>query len=167
MKKIIFVLVFLLSLPVMAQNTHKWGYLTRPLPENMFIEKKISESSTTPRLVEKNNIMLFKLNGAISAGALTYNSDTKTLEPGVWVGAGPVLSFRQYKADENGAAYQTFGFGVGAILGTSLTEVNLNALKAVLNFEIGSKFSFGYGYAVVTNTPNLRHSILFNTRFDF
>jgi hypothetical protein len=168
MKKLLIIFAFLfIGIGLSAQ---KWNYLARPLPENLFVEKRISTTTglrTLPRIVEKSSVTLFKLNGAISTGALTYDSEAKKLNPDIWVGAGPILSFRKYKPDETGVAYQVFGVGAGAILGASVTEINLGALKVVLLIEIGSRFSFGYGYAVVTNTPNLRHSILFNTRFDF
>jgi hypothetical protein len=187
MKKLILIsILFVLVLSVQAQS---FKYLVGDIPNNLFkdvvIENPTYMSSSLvksgdvyllPRLATSNTATLFKLSGTISTGAMVYDQQTKSIEPEAWVGSGPVFSLRQYKPDALGNAYQTFGVGLGLLVGTNVELVgtnvdepifNLSQLKGTLHFEIRDWASIGYGYAIITPNPDRRHAILFNTRFDF
>ena len=161
MKKLIIILSLLFIMAGLSAQG-PFSYLISPLPENLFKPDKDGV-----RLARANTVILFKLNGVVNTGALTYNSDTKSFEPDAWIGTGPAFSIRKYKSDGSGNPLEQFGLGAGALLGTSLIDINFRQLRTVLNFEIGNRFSIGYGYAAITDMPNKRHSILFNVRFDF
>ena len=186
MKKLILIVILLVS--VLSVQAQSFKYLVGDIPNNLFkdvvIENPTYMSSSLvksgdvyllPRLATSNTATLFKLSGTISTGAMVYDQQTKSIEPEAWVGSGPVFSLRQYKPDELGNAYQTFGVGLGLLVGTNFVTnqdvdepiFNLSQLKGTLHFEIRDWASIGYGYAIITPNPDRRHAILFNTRFDF
>lgn len=180
MKKLILIVILLVS--VLSVQAQSFKYLVGDIPNNFFkdvvVENPTYMSSSLvksgdvyllPRLATSNTATLFKLSGAISTGAMVYDQLTKSIEPEAWVGSGPVFSLRQYKPDALGNAYQTFGVGLGLLVGTNVDEpiFNLSQLKGTLHFEIRDWASIGYGYAIITPNTNRRHAILFNTRFDF
>ena len=180
MKKLILIATLFVS--VFAVQAQSFKYLVGDIPDNLFKDVKVENPTyissslvksgdiyLLPRLNTSNVATLFKLSGTISTGAMTYDTDTKTIEPEAWLGSGPVFSIRQYKPDELGNAYQTFGVGLGLIIGTNVDNpvFDVSQLKGTLHFEIRDWASIGYGYAIITSNSNRRHAILFNTRFDF
>ena len=180
MKKLILIAVLLMS--VISIQAQSFKYLVGDIPDNLFkdvvienpgyVSSNMVKSGNVyllPRLATTNSVTLFKLSGTISTGAMVYDKSTKSIEPEAWVGSGPIFSFRQYKPNELGNANQTFGVGVGLLVGTNVDDpvFNISQLKGTVHFEISNWASIGYGYAIITANPDRRHAILFNTRFDF
>jgi hypothetical protein len=181
MKKLI------LTIAILTFTVNVWSqsfkYLVKDIPNNLFKDVIVESPAymsdnlvneyggdyILPRIALKNVATLFKISGTISTGALIYDQSTKNIEPEAWIGSGPIFSLRQYKPNELGDPYQTFGIGIGLLVGTNVNSpsFDLSQLKGTLHVEISKWASIGYGYAIITPTPDRRHALLFNTRFDF
>jgi hypothetical protein len=180
MKKLILIAILFMS--VLSSQAQSFKYVVGDIPNNLFkdvvVENPTYMSASLvksgdvyllPRLATSNIATLFKLSGTISTGAMVYDTDTKSIEPEAWLGTGPTFSLRQYKPDALGNAYQTFGIGLGLLVGTNVDNpvFDISQLKGTIHFEIRDWASIGYGYAIITPNSSRRHAILFNTRFDF
>lgn len=141
MKRILFVIVFILSAAFVSAQDGKFKGFFKPVPDDL-----VSQPLMYGGTVSNANTWLFRPAVQISAMQIFRNKETKTWESAQFSSAGIGLSYQHF-IEANGVAVSNYGFTALLLFDASATKttvspaVTFNALQYV-NFGAGYNTSF-------------------------